>query len=316
MQKNKKFNSKIVIVGAGGVGSATAYAMAIQRVCNEIVLVDVNEDKAEGEARDISHALPFLAEMKVRSGGYEHCKDADIIVVTAGANRKPHESRLDLAVKNAQLSKGIFDNIMKHYTDSVLIIATNPVDVITSLATKWTGLPASKVIGTGTTLDTIRLRHELSRRLNVDAEDVCAYILGEHGDSQFVSWELSNIGGVDIATYYKITGQKFDDEVKSDIAHNVKTGGSQVIQRKGLTNTGIAICATSLSASILGARNSVYTVGTMLDGTYGIKDVAISTLCLVGEGGVVKQLEYPLVEEELALLQHSAKQIKEVLDGV
>ena len=309
-------NSKIVIVGTGGVGSAAAYAMAIQRVCNELVLVDINADKAEGEARDISHALPFLAEMKVYSGGYEHCKDADIIVVTAGANRKPHESRLDLAVKNNQISKVIFDDIMKHYTDGVIIIATNPVDVITSLAVKWTGLPAGKVIGTGTTLDTLRFRHELSRVLKVDAEHVNAYILGEHGDSQFASWDLSNIAGIDIATYFKITGQKFDSNVKNTITENVKTGGSQVIQRKGLTNTGIAICITALSTSILGARNSVYTVGTMLDGLYDIKGVAISTLCVVGQGGVLKQLEYPLIPEELALLQHSAKQVKAVLDGV
>ncbi|MDR2182572.1 MAG: L-lactate dehydrogenase, partial [Clostridiales bacterium] len=293
-------NSKVVVVGVGSVGSATAYAIAIGGLCNELALVDVNAEKAEGEAMDINHAMPLLGGMKVYSAGYEACAGADVIIMTAGVGRKPGETRLDLAAKNAAICKEITENIMKYYNGGVILIATNPVDVITSLVTKWTGLPKGKVVGSGTTLDNTRLAHEISKYLNIDVRSVHGYILGEHGDSQFISWDLSNISGVDVATYFKATGQKFDDEVKEKIAADTKTGGGAVIKRKGFTNLGIAACLADVTQSILGNSNRIHTVSTMLEGLYGIDGVALSILSIVGKGGVVRQLECPLSDEEQA----------------
>lgn len=316
MNKAKNMNSKVVIVGTGAVGSATAYAMANQQICNELVLVDVNTEKAEGEAFDICHAMPLIGNMKVYVGRYEDCADADVIVMTAGANRKPGETRLDLAAKNASITKEITENIMKHYTDAIILIATNPVDVITTLVTKWTKLPSSKVIGSGTILDNVRLRHELGKLLNVSVSNVNGYVLGEHGDSQFISWDLSNISGVDVETYFKITNNKFDDEIKDKIAQNVKTGGASVISRKGVTNLGIAACMTDVTRSILKNSNNIHTVCTVLDGTYDIKGVALGILSVVGREGVVEQLKYPLIKSELEQIQNSATQIQKVLDTI
>lgn len=308
--------SKIVIIGTGAVGSATAYAMALGRTCNELVLIDYNAEKAQGEAIDINHALPFLSGMKLYAGDYKDCKDADIIVLTAGVGRKPGESRLDLAAKNVSICKEIIDNVMEHYNGGVFLIATNPVDVVTALVQKWTKLPKGKVIGTGTTLDTIRLRHELATLFNIDPESAQGYVLGEHGDSQFISWQLSNISGVCVDDYAKTVGIDLNDELKAKIYQDVKTGGATVIKKKGYTNSGIAVCIATLAKSILEERNTIYTVGTMLEGMYGIDGVALSVLSVVGKDGVVKQIECPLCDKELELLRHSAKQIKEILDGV
>ena len=309
-------NSKVVVVGVGAVGSATAYNIAIRQLCNELVLVDVNAEKAEGEAMDISHAMPLLGGMKVTSAGYEACADADVIIMTAGVGRKPGETRLDLAAKNAAICKEITENIMKHYNGGVILIATNPVDVITSLVTKWTGLPKGRVVGSGTTLDNTRLCHEISKYLDIDVRSVHGYILGEHGDSQFVSWDLSNISGVDVASYFKAVGKEFNNEIKDKIAQDTKTGGGAVIKRKGVTNMGIAACLADVTASILGNSNRIHTVSTMLDGLYGIDGVALSVLSIVGKDGVVQQLDCPLSDEEYGKLKHSAEQVRAVLDGV
>jgi len=308
-------NSKVVVVGVGAVGSATAYAIAIQGLCNELVLVDVNTEKAEGEAFDICHAMPVLGGMKVSSAGYEACADADVIIMTAGVGRKPGETRLDLAAKNASICKEITDSIMKHYNGGVILIATNPVDVITSLVTKWTGLPKGRVVGSGTTLDNTRLQYQISKYLDVDVRSVHGYILGEHGDSQFVSWDLTNISGIDMAAYCKTVGKEFNDDVKAKIAEDTKTGGAQVIKRKGVTNMGIAACLADVTASILGNSRRIHTVSTMLDGIYGIEGVALSIPSIVGKDGVMQQLDCPLSDEELGKLKHSAEQIKVVLDA-
>ena len=309
-------NSKVVVVGVGAVGSATAYAIAVRQLCSELVLVDVNVEKAEGEAMDISHALPLLGGMKLYSAGYEACADADVIIMTAGVGRKPGETRLDLAVKNAAICKEITENIMKHYNGGVILIATNPVDVITTLVTKWTGLPKGKVVGSGTTLDGARLEHEISRYLNISVDSVHGYVLGEHGDSQFVSWDLSNISGMDVATYFKMAGQKFDDEVKDKIAQDAKTGGAAIIKRKGVTNMGIAACLADVTQSILKDSNRIHTVSTTLDGLYDLEGIALSVLSVVGKDGVVQQLDCPLSDDELAKLKHSAEQIRTVLHSV
>jgi len=310
-------NSKVVVVGVGAVGSATAYAIAIRGLCSQLVLVDVNAEKAEGEAMDINHAMPVLGGgVRVSSAGYEACADADVIIMTAGVGRKPGETRLDLAAKNAAICKDITENIMKHYNGGVILIATNPVDVITSLVTKWTGLPKGKVVGSGTTLDNTRLQYEISKYAGVDVDSIHGYILGEHGDSQFVSWDLTNISGVDVATYFKVVGKEFNDEVKEKIANDTKTGGGQVIKRKGVTNMGIAACLADVTQSILGNSMRIHTVSTMMDGLYGIDGVALSILSIVGADGVVQQLDCPLSDDELGKLKHSAEQIRAVLDGV
>jgi len=312
----KKFNSKVVIIGIGAVGSATAYAMANQGICNELVLVDLNADKAEGEAVDISHAMPVLGSMRVRVGGYEDCADADVILITGGANRREGETRLQLAGKNAAICGEIAENIMRHYGDGVILIATNPVDVIAGLVQLRTGLPTGKVIGSGTTLDSTRLCAELAARLSVDVASINAYVLGEHGDSQFISWDLTNISGIPAPEYFQIMGIPFDDQTKAEIAQIVRTGGGQVIKRKGFTNMGIAACLTDITRAILSDSNTILTVATMLNGLYGISDVAISVLSTINRQGVSHQIPAPLSPPEIAALQHSAEQVKAVLNSV
>ena len=316
MRRSKKANSKVVIVGVGAVGSATAYTAAIRGVCRELVLVDTDALKAEGEAMDINHAIPLLEGMKVCSGGYEVCADADVIVITAGTGRKPGETRLDLAAKNAAICKNVIENIMKYYNGGVILIATNPVDVITSLVTKWVNLPKGRVVGSGTTLDNTRLEHELSKHLNIDISNIHGYILGEHGDSQFISWNLSNISGIDVETFFEMTGKKFDEETKNKIAEDVKTGGASVIKRKGVTNLGIAACLVDVIHSILKDCSRIHTVSTILNGLYGIEGVALSVLSVVGREGVLRQLDFPLSDGELVQLKNSAKQVKSVLDDI
>lgn len=311
----RKTNSKVVVVGAGNVGSATAYAIAQQQLCGELVIVDVAADKAEGEALDIAHGMPFVGGMKVYSAGYEACKDADVIVITAGAGRKPGETRLDLANKNANIIKAVTGEIMKHYNGALILVISNPVDVITTLILKWSGLPADRVVGSGTILDTSRLRYVLGRHFGVEVMSVQAYVLGEHGDSQFVSWHLSNIAGVGIDEYAKMTKVDLGDSVKAQIEEEVRLGGANVIKRKGATNFGIAACVASVTKSLLGNFNTVYSVGSMFSGQYGISDIVLSTPTIVGGSGVVRQLECPLPAQELEKMNYSAEQIKSFVDA-
>lgn len=310
-----KKGTKVCIIGAGNVGANLAYVMSIQNTCKELVLIDVAKNKAEGEVMDIIHGLPFLNHMKIRAGSYQDVKGADVIVVTAGAGRKPGETRLDLASKNVGIAKAISDELMKYYDGGIILVVSNPVDVITYHFSQWTGLPNGRVVGSGTVLDGIRFRTLLGRKFDIDFKNVHAYILGEHGETQFPSWSYSRISGLTVDEYCKVTGVELSDEEKAEIAYKTRTAGAEVIKNKGATFYGIGIATNALCESILHDENTIRTVGSVLNGEYGLNDVVVNVPSILGRDGVEKILEIDLPENEMALLHKSAESIKAVIDA-
>jgi L-lactate dehydrogenase len=308
--------SKIAIIGTGFVGSSIAFAMSLNQLANEMVLIDVNNEKASGEAMDINHGLPFLGQMSVYAGDYSDCANCDVIVITAGANRKPGETRLDLAKKNVSIMKEITANIMKHYTSGVILVVSNPVDVITYMVQKWSGLPNGKVLGTGTVLDSSRFRYLLSERFNVDVRNIHGYIIGEHGDSQLPAWSATNIAGKPIVEYFSSSENPFTVEERATILEDVKKAGAEIIKKKGATYYAIAVTVTTIIETILKNQNTIRTVSTVMKGMYGIEDVALSLPSVIDSSGVIDIIELKLTQEEQAALQYSAEQVKLILNEV
>lgn len=310
----KKRKSKVAIIGAGFVGAASAYAIALKKVCSELVLIDVNADKAIGEAADIAHGLPFLGSMDVYAGDYSCVRDCDVIVITAGANRKVGETRLDLAKKNTAIAKEITESIMKYYNGGVILVVANPVDILTYMISKWTGLPKGMVLGSGTTLDTIRLRSALASLTDIDCTNIHGYIIGEHGDSQVPVWSNTHIAGIEISDYCRNNGITFNDDVKSNILNEIKKGGADIIKRKGATYYGVAVCVATLVDSLLRDSDTIRTVSTILDGEFGVSDVALSLPTIIGSSGAKKVLLPNITDEELCLFRKSAEACKAVLE--
>jgi len=304
---------KVAIIGAGFVGASAAYAMSINNLVSELVLIDVNKEKAYGEALDISHGLSFAGHMKVYSGEYSDVKDCDVIVVTAGAARKPGETRLDLAKKNASIMKSIVTEMMKHYNRGTIVSVSNPVDVLAYMTQKWSGLPANKVIGSGTVLDSARFRTHISQALNVDIANVHGYIIGEHGDSQLPLWSATHIAGTQFDEYVQANGLSIDKET---LFTEVKAAGATIIKNKGATYYGIALSINRIVESILKDFNTIMPVGTVLNGQYGIKDVLVNVPTVVGGNGAEKVLELKITDRELELLKHSAEQVRAVINEV
>ncbi|HQA58238.1 MAG TPA: L-lactate dehydrogenase [Acetivibrio sp.] len=311
-----KSKSKVAIIGSGFVGSSIAFAMALKQTVNEIVLIDVNKEKAMGEAMDISHGLPFMGQMSIYSGDYSDVKDCDVIVVTAGANRKPGETRLDLAKKNVSIAKSITTEVMKYYNHGVILVVSNPVDIITYMIQKWSGLPNGKVMGSGTVLDSIRFRYLLSEKLNVDVKNIHGYIIGEHGDSQLPLWSATHVAGKDINEYCISPNSPFTEADKPIIAEEVKKAGATIIKNKGATYYAIAVTVDSIIETLLKNQNTIRTVGSVINGPYGIHDVAISLPSIVNSEGVQEVLELNLTDEERVALMASVAQVKSVLDEV
>ncbi len=311
-----KSKSKVAIIGTGFVGASAAFTMALQQTANELVLIDVFKEKAIGEAMDINHGLPFMGQMSLYAGDYSDIKDCDVIVVTAGANRKPGETRLDLAKKNVLIAKEMTQNIMKHYNHGVILVVSNPVDIITYMIQKWSGLPVGKVISSGTVLDSIRFRYLLSERLGVDAKNVHGYIIGEHGDSQLPLWSCTHVAGKNINEYIKDPKYDFAEEDKKKIAEDVKTAGATIIKNKGATYYGIAVSINTIVETLLKNQNTIRTVGTVINGMYGIEDVVISLPSIVNSEGVQEVLHFNLTPEEEEALRYSANQVKSVLNEV
>ncbi|HHU52671.1 MAG TPA: L-lactate dehydrogenase [Clostridiaceae bacterium] len=305
---------KIAIVGAGKVGANIAYVMSIRHTCNELVLIDIDQKRAEGEVMDIKHGLPFLNQMEIYAGDYSDIKGCDIIVVTAGAKRKPGETRLDLAEKNCRIAKSITESIMKYYDGGIILVVSNPVDVLTYHVSKWTGLPRGTVVGSGTVLDGIRLRTLLSEKFNIDMKNVHAYVFGEHGETQFPAWSFSNISGFSIEDYCAASGIDLTEEEKSEIAEKTKKAGAEVIKRKGATFYGIGIATTELCNSFINNENTIRTVGCVLDGEYGLSDVVVNVPCIVGSKGIEKVLKVPLPPDEMELLHKSAAAVRSVIE--
>lgn len=312
--ENKK--SKVAIVGAGFVGASAAFALSLNQMANEVVLIDVLKEKAEGEALDIKHGLPYLGQMSVYAGDYSDCADCDAIVITAGANRKPGETRIDLAKKNVAIAKEITENIMKYYTRGVILVVSNPVDILTYKIQKWSGLPRGMVFGSGTVLDSSRFRYLLSEKLNVDIRNVHGYVIGEHGDSQLPVWSATHIAGMKISEYFGDPAKGFTDEEKAAIAEDVKKAGAEIIKRKGATYYAIAVAINTILESLLKDQNTIRTVSSVINGEYGIYDVALSLPSIVNSEGVKEIINFNLTDEEQAALEHSAAQLKSVLEQV
>jgi len=306
-------HSKIAIIGGGFVGASTAYSIATKGIASEIVIIDANTEKADGEAMDISQAMSMLCEMNIYSGGYSCIKDSDVIIVTAGAGRKPGETRLDLAKKNVSISKDIAKNIKENYNSGVIVVVSNPVDIITYTIQKETGIPENMVFGTGAALDTARLRYMLSEKLGVDVKSTHAYIAGEHGDSQFPVWSSAHVAGMSLDKYCEIKDIVID---KEKMENDVKTAGAEVIKRKGATYFAIASVATNIAEAIIKNYKTIFTVSTLMHGSYGVSDMYISLPCVVGRNGIEDVIEFDFTAEELKRFQDSSKEIRNILDTI
>ena len=306
--------NKISIIGAGSVGSTIAYTLTVQGVASEIVLIDINTAEAEGEALDIVQGTPLCSPCNIYQGSYEDAKDSDIVILTSGIARKPGQTRLELAQTNVNITKSIIPEITKHAPNAFYIIVSNPIDVLTYTFCKLSGIPENRIIGSGTTIDTSRLRAKLSECYNVSQNNVHAYVFGEHGDSSFVPWSLANIAGVPMAECSKFFGT---DEINyEEVETFVRTSGAQVIQRKGATFYAIAVSVCHLCEQILHGIDTVLPVSTMMHGEYGVDDVCLSTLNLVGKEGVRCKVNVPLTEEEQVKLRKSADALKEVIKSL
>ncbi|MBQ7879568.1 MAG: L-lactate dehydrogenase [Clostridia bacterium] len=310
-------NNKITIIGAGSVGATIAYTLVATGSVAEIVLIDVNEEKAKGEALDIRQATPYLNPTKIYCGSYEDAAGSDIVIVTSGVGRKPGQSRIDLTQTNVNILKSIASQIVKYVPDAIYLFVANPVDVLTYVFCKITGVPKNRVIGTGTTLDSIRLRTRLSELYSVNQKQVHAYVLGEHGDSSFVAWSAADISGIPLDDYEQTITKKgaltVTPYTHEEVEEYVKKSGGQIIAGKGATFYGIAASVTQIVNSIYSGAYTVLPVSTVLDGEYGISDVALSTLCAIGNEGIVTTLTPKLSDEEVEKIRHSADVLKDVI---
>ncbi|MCQ2532437.1 MAG: L-lactate dehydrogenase [Saccharofermentans sp.] len=313
---NETKGNKVAIIGAGAVGASIAFSIAMKQICSELVLIDVNIDKAKGEVMDIVHGLPFLGHMVIKAGGYEECKDCDLIIVTAGIPRKPGETRMDLAAKNVKLSHTICNSIMENYTKGTILIVSNPCDVNTYMFAKWSNLPAGRVFGSGTNLDSARFRSLLCKRLGVDIQNVHAYMLGEHGETQFPAWSASHIAGVPVLEYAKLAGKPFSPEEQDEFSEATKKAGANIISLKGATFYGIAVSCTTLAETILRDEHTIRPVCAIMNGEYGYNDVSLNVPCMIGKDGIEKVIEFPLTDEEKAKLALSEQNIRLVIDQV
>lgn len=312
----KKSKGKIVVIGAGNVGSTIAYTILMHGYASEIVMIDVNADKAAGEALDMNHGLAYFKQVSIRGGDYSECKDADIIIVTAGIARKPGQTRLELAKINVAIGKEITKNIMTYANNPIIVVVSNPVDIMTYVIQKESGLPASRVIGSGTTLDTARFRYLLSSHCDIDVRNVHAYILGEHGDSEVPIWSRANIAGKPFGDYCNDCDKKCEEFNKKGIFEQTKNGGAETIKLKGATYYGIGMAVANIVGCIVGDANTVLPVSTTLDGDYSISDVAISVPCVLGSEGVSRIIDIKISDEEQKLLEMSAQALKDAYNEV
>ena len=310
--------NKITVIGSGNVGSTIAYTLTTMGIASEIVMIDINEEKSLGEALDIRQGVCFCSPTDVYAGSYSDAKDSDIVVITSGMARKPGQSRLDLAQANVDIIKSIADNIVPVAPNATYVIVSNPVDVLTYVFLKYTGLPQERVIGSGTVLDTARLRARISEYYSVNQKNVHAYVLGEHGDSSFVPWSLANISNVPIEKFKDAlqTKEVYPEFVLSEVEEYMRKSGARIIQRKGATFYAVSISVCHICKCLLSGIDTTLTVSTMLNGEYGIDDVCLSLLNVVGDKGAHAKIMLPLNEEELAALHNSAQVLKDLIAGL
>ena len=307
---------KIAIVGAGNVGATFAYALLGSGLASQIVLIDANKERSEGEAMDLNHAVPLTHSTTIRAGDLSDCAGAAITVITAGSAQKPGETRLDLVKRNYAIFQSIIPQIVKANPNGMLLIASNPLDILSYAAMKLSGLPSSRVIGSGTILDTARFRYMLSQHAGVDPRSVHAYIIGEHGDSEVPVWSLANIAGMSLTDYCKMNCESFEPQVYDKIFENTRDAAYHIIERKGATFYGIGMGLVRIVEAILRGQNTVLSVSTLINDYYGIDDVYLSLPCVIGREGVQKFMRLPLNEKEIEGLQHSAGILKDTLRSI
>lgn len=307
---------KAAVIGCGFVGSATAFTLMQSRLFSELVLLDVNMEKADGEAKDIAHGIPFAGQMKIYAGTYDDAADAAIIIITAGANQKPGETRLDLVQKNTAIYQSIIPEIVKRDFGGILLIVSNPVDILTYVALKLSGLPEKRVLGSGTVLDTARLKYALGEHLGVDSRSVHSFIIGEHGDSEIAAWSSTNVSGITLNEFCEMRGHFNHDAAMDAIAEKVKNSAYEIISKKQATYYGIAMSVKRICECIVRNERSILPVSAMMHGEYGIEDITLSMPAIVGIGGVETHVPIALSEEEAEKLVESAKKLKEVAKGL
>ncbi len=307
---------KITIIGAGSVGATTAFALLTRGAASEVVLIDINTEKALGEALDIKQATPFIDNCDIYAGSYEDAVGSDVVVITSGIGRKPGQTRLELVQTNVNIIKSIASEIVKYAPNALYILVANPVDILTYAFIKYTGLPKSQVMGTGTVLDTIRLRTRLAEIYNVNKQQVHANVLGEHGDTSFVAWSTATIAGVPLSEYRKsIVNPTFipAEYTREEVETYVRKSGGKIIARKGCTVYGIGMSTTHLIKTMSGSSETALTVSSLHEGEYGINDVCLSSLSLVDSKGVRSIITQPLTDDELKKLHESAEALKAVI---
>lgn len=304
---------KAAVIGCGFVGSASAFSLMQSGMFTEMVLIDANKERAEGEALDISHGIPFARPMKIYSGDYDDAADAGIIIITAGANQQPGETRLDLVKKNIKIFESIIPEISKRNFKGIMLIVANPVDILTHAAIKLSGLPENRVIGSGTVLDTARLKCEIGEHLNVDSRSVHAFIIGEHGDSEIAAWSCANVSGIPLNDFCEMRGHFDHKKATEKIASDVKNSAYEIISRKKATNYGIAMSVKRICEAIVRDEKSILPVSAMMHGEYGIKDIVLSMPSIVGKNGFETHVPIALNKEEIENLQKSAAILKGIL---
>lgn len=299
--------NKVVLIGCGNVGMSYAYALLNQKTAvNELVLIDLNKEKVIGEVNDLNHGLPFAPQkIKITAGDYKDCKNADLVVISAGANQNVGETRMDLISKNSKIFKTIVDNVINSGFNGIFLVATNPLDVMTYITYKYSNFPSHKVIGSGTSLDTARLRYMLADKLDINSKNVHAYVMGEHGDSEFIPWSVAKIGPEDINTY-------LNDEEKEKIAINVKDAAYDIIKRKGATNYGIGMCLVRITNAIFNDENAILTVSSYIEED----DVYIGIPAIIGREGIIKNIKLNLSNIEQQKLNNSINVIKDAIKKI
>ena len=311
--------NKITIIGTGSVGSTIAYTLTLTGIASEIVMIDVNSEKALGEALDIRQGTPFCSPCSIYAGSYVDAKDSDIVILTSGIARKPGQSRLDLAQTNVNITKSIIPEITRYAPDASYVIVSNPVDILTYTFCKVSGLPENRIIGSGTILDTARLRARLSEYYKINQQNVHAYVMGEHGDSSFVPWSLANISNVPIDECHKAisgSGEFYPELNYSEVEAYVRKSGARVIERKGATFYAVSASVCHICKCLLSGMDTTMTVSTMMHGEFGIEDVCLSVLTIVGSRGAHAKVLTPLTDVEVELLHKSADALHDVINSL
>ena len=307
---------KVAVIGCGNVGASIAFHIVERSMFSEMVLIDINKEKTEGEAMDLSHGLPYVAPMEIYAGDYKDIADAAIIIITSGAAQKPGETRIDLVKKNSAIMASIIDQIAAVKPEGILLIVSNPVDVLTHVALKRSGLPKNRVFGSGTVLDTARLKYLLASRLHVDSRNVHTVIIGEHGDTEFPVNSIANVSGIPLYDFFALENQDGYEAMLAEIQEDVRTSAYEIIKKKGATYYGIAMAVGKICRSIVSDEKSMLPVSVELEGEYGLSGLSISVPCIVGKNGVEQVLEMPLNVQERRELKKSADSLKKVIDSI